>query len=129
MVILTDTHPRLPHVPNNRWIKLWQFLQHIQVNLQMEECVICPLQEQDQTIMDEALTQGWTDTPLKYINAYRLYLQVQYMSELTTGQKSLPKTIQNNTQQVHTSKNKTIGPYSRNRKKRSPGEEDAHQNV
>lgn len=93
--ILMDTQTNLPHVPDNWGMKARQFLQHIQGSLQMDEqYVVSPLQEQDQCIMDLAISQGWEPSQLKQINACRLYLQIQYLSEITTDRHILPKATQ-----------------------------------
>lgn len=92
-------------------MKVRKFLQHIQGSLQIEEeYVLKPLQEQDQGIMDAAIMQGLSPTQLKHINACRLYLRVQYISELTTDTKFLPVEVQENTMALKDTRTKLEWP-------------------
>ena len=97
--ILTETKIKLPYVPDKWWMKVRKFLHFIQGNIQMDdEYVVPPLQDQDHGFMDKAIEQGWMAQQFKQINACRLYLQVQYVLELTTDRTEIPMSIQDNTE-------------------------------
>ena len=85
--ILTNTKWKITYIPNTWWTKVRQFLQHIQGRLDLEvDYTIPPLQMNDVSIMDAIRNHmTWTPKQLRSINAARLYLQITYLSELTTS--------------------------------------------
>ena len=87
--ILSDTSTNIDYVNPNWWTKLREFLQYIQGNIQLEQTYTTPpLQENDYAVMEEIWKhKTWTRRELKQINACRMYLQITYISELTTNKK------------------------------------------
>ena len=85
--ILTDTKTDLSYIPSNWWTKMRQFLHYIQGELRLEQqYTIPPLQTNNRSIMSDLLgVFKWQKKELKRINVCRLFLQVTYISELSTN--------------------------------------------
>ena len=110
--ILTDTNWEIKYVQNIWWTKVRTFLNHIQGRLELEQrYTINSPQIDDISIMDAIQSnQTMTTHQLKLINAVRLYLQVTYISELTTSGKYIETNLLHNQNPKKWSRSKLLWP-------------------
>lgn len=107
--ILTDTSTLLDYLPHNWWLHMHTFLHHIQGNLQLEEeYVIPPNQQEDYSVMETLLEYKRSKKELQCINACRMYLQVTYVSDITSNHRSLSQSEQSATEILNGSRSKLV---------------------
>ena len=96
--ILTDTSWDITYVQRTWWTKVRTFLNHIQGRLEMEQAyTVASPQVDGISIMDAIISQQkMTTRQLKLINAVRIYLQVTYISEITTSGKYIENNMLHN---------------------------------
>lgn len=110
--ILTDTGWKINCILNTWWLKVQRFLNYIQARLDIQkDYTVPPLQQDDISIMDAIIDiRKWTPKQLRWINAVRMYLQVTYLSKLTTKGKYIEQNIINNQQPWKWSHSKLFWP-------------------
>ena len=84
MSILTDVNTLLPHLYPMQWLpSIHNFLSHINASVILEDDHIIPLQgEHDSYIIDIALQYTTNTQILKFLNACRLYLKIQFLIDI-----------------------------------------------
>ena len=98
--VLSDATIALPHSAPMKWIpSIREFLHSIGDRMEVENLPVTPLQrEHDWFLMDIALDLYSTPSDLLHLNAWRLYLQVTLLSDITTAD---GKFIQSEVMQSH----------------------------